>query len=1085
MAKKKGRAAKTGGENEEDEVTTDEEELHTDPSRPPTCPHVGKAIHVNGIKRALKISWVRVGQCGPCAKERRTSNNETLSGPKKGATAVGKKTKGPSSKPQSDVPKNIPQSTNVWLCLRCGAQNCGTDLKDGKSHAKFHYQIPRSDLHCVCVCVKAEEPWSIFCFECNSELYIDSYKKLREAVNFVKNVSEKKPAVTAPKASAKPPTPANNSAVKAPTMSEATVIPKGRGLANLGNTCFFNAVAQCLNQSHPLTHIVDQHSRKGATFTLPPIEDNDEPTVIQLAEAGSILLALTAFLKEMNSVGKSGVVNPGHLFGQICNKSSQFRGFQQQDAHELLRHLLEGLRSEEVKRQKTAVLKLFNLTEKSDPKTVTPKVRRQLQAFSRFVNHTIVDKIFGGQLVSTIVCEQCQNSSQIYEPFLDMSLPLIEEKPQRPSGKKSKNLDDPLSSPTVSCFSVNKKKNDDSELLPKSKHQKKKEREKAKKERRKTRKQSLKQEEPTKELNQEGDEQSDDSKRSMVAEKDQAEEGQEECDAEANGLAEKCLEDNQKEDINEEEVNEEEINEETAMEEKCVKKVNKLIVPEVLAESVKGKQVVRRQIDGDEEDDEDDGYSEEEEDWEWDYGEQWDEDEQDKSVKSSASKSEYLQLPSDLEQPEPPKKEKLVSLNPLPPEQLAMRSSSEREKSSEPTGHDEDDESGASSNADIEDNLDENKVDNIRWTITEDVDGELSDKIGRFQPDSNCLDPHMEQLCRNVRRLSVSSAAFPEKDTMEAFAGRNNGTVPEDSQEVTNASAYQTAVQSSAGEVGEEDENSKSNSLSKLKINWVARSLTSISPRYHAKSGECSIYSCLTQFTSPELLTGNNKWACERCTKIQAEKRKNNAAVQSEDISDANNEDDEDEESEKKSPPVYSNASKQLLIFSPPAVLTIHLKRFQQTMYNLRKVNRHVEFPLVLDLAPFCSSTSLSTSNVDPGVKDIKYYLFGVVEHSGRLQGGHYTAFIKARPTNVNKDDYSKFYSSPSVKTDEIYFMLQVINEKIKKAAMNGATNPAKGEESDIPSGKWYHISDSHVTEVTEERVLKCQAYLLFYERVN
>merc|ERR1719458_1954482 len=92
---------------------------------------------------------------------------------------------------------------------------------------------------------------------------------------------------------------------------------------------------------------------------------------------------------------------------------------------------------------------------------------------------------------------------------------------------------------------------------------------------------------------------------------------------------------------------------------------------------------------------------------------------------------------------------------------------------------------------------------------------------------------------------------------------------------------------------------------------------------------------------------------------------------------------------------VYSNASKQLLIFCPPPVLTIHLKRFQQTTFNLRKVNRHVEFPLELDLAPFCSSTAFSAPNVGAGAREIKYALYAVVEHSGRLQGGHYTAFIK------------------------------------------------------------------------------------------
>jgi hypothetical protein len=33
------------------------------------------------------------------------------------------------------------------------------------------------------------------------------------------------------------------------------------------------------------------------------------------------------------------------------------------------------------------------------------------------------------------------------------------------------------------------------------------------------------------------------------------------------------------------------------------------------------------------------------------------------------------------------------------------------------------------------------------------------------------------------------------------------------------------------------------------------------------------------------------------------------------------------------------------------------------------------------------------------------------------------------------------------------------------------------------PTGKWFFVSDSRVSEVGEERVLRSQAYLLFYER--
>ena len=85
----------------------------------------------------------------------------------------------------------------------------------------------------------------------------------------------------------------------------------------------------------------------------------------------------------------------------------------QQDAHELLRHLTEGIRTEEVKRQKSAILKHFKLSEKTDPRTVDAETKKKLQALGRHSNYTCVDKIFGGQLVSTIVCEECHNSSQV------------------------------------------------------------------------------------------------------------------------------------------------------------------------------------------------------------------------------------------------------------------------------------------------------------------------------------------------------------------------------------------------------------------------------------------------------------------------------------------------------------------------------------------------------------------------------------------------------------------------------------------------------------------------------------------------
>ena len=54
---------------------------------------------------------------------------------------------------------------------------------------QVHYKTPRSDLHCIFVNVNS---WNLFCFECQEVLYIDSFKKLREAVELVKKVAENK-----------------------------------------------------------------------------------------------------------------------------------------------------------------------------------------------------------------------------------------------------------------------------------------------------------------------------------------------------------------------------------------------------------------------------------------------------------------------------------------------------------------------------------------------------------------------------------------------------------------------------------------------------------------------------------------------------------------------------------------------------------------------------------------------------------------------------------------------------------------------------------------------------------------------------
>lgn len=48
---------------------------------------------------------------------------------------------------------------------------------------------------------------------------------------------------------------------------------------------------------------------------------------------------------------------------------------------------------------------------------------------------SFVDRIFGGELTSTIMCDQCRTVSLVHESFLDLSLPVLDDQ----SGKKSVN----------------------------------------------------------------------------------------------------------------------------------------------------------------------------------------------------------------------------------------------------------------------------------------------------------------------------------------------------------------------------------------------------------------------------------------------------------------------------------------------------------------------------------------------------------------------------------------------------------------------------------------------------------------------
>jgi len=318
---------------------------------------------------------------------------------------------------------------------------------------------------------------------------------------------------------------------------------------------------------------------------------------------------------------------------------------------------------------------------------------------------------------------------------------------------------------------------------------------------------------------------------------------------------------------------------------------------------------------------------------------------------------------------------------------------------------------------------------------------------------------HMDEMALKVRELKIKRKSNSKENLLDIQERHKRGSTE----------TLHTFNERPTEEG--DDTKRKIRQMKKLKQEWVARSLTTLTPRYQCRSQECSVMSCITNFTAPELLTGSNKVICDNCTKIA----KQNSP---------------DGKCEK----VKSNASKQMLILSPPAVLTLHMKRFHHVGFNLTKVNRYVQFPLVLDIAPFTSSISQALGNMSKGQSNVLYGLYGVVEHTGRLNSGHYVAYVRSRPLDPSRTNKQFLNLKPSSQF-EVNSLVAEMAEKIEVAGVS-LRNDLKGDaqtsvkvdieelEEEVKSGRWFHVSDSYVAEVNMERVMRAQAYLLFYERL-
>ncbi|CAN6552476.1 unnamed protein product [Malus baccata var. baccata] len=337
------------------------------------CPHVDKGVNLDKLSAKIGSSGpVRCEYCREGALDRRGGKGKGKHGKKKGSSSVDSKS----------------ESKAIWVCLECGHYSCGGFglHTTPQCHAVRH---ARQTHHPIVI--HFENPQMRWCFPCNMLITIDKTEEdgeqkdvFADVVKLIKGHSSQESLVNAEDVwfVSGSVTSEIKSASNISCDLDGRVGYTVRGLVNLGNTCFFNSVLQ---------NLLAMDRLRGYFLNLD-------------ASTGALTVSLKKLFTEAKpESGVKNVINPRSLFGCLCSKAPQFKGYQQQDSHELLRCLLDGLCIEELSTRK----RINSSQENGNPSNSGP---------------TFVDTAFGGQIASTVRCVECGHSSTVYESFLDLSL---------------------------------------------------------------------------------------------------------------------------------------------------------------------------------------------------------------------------------------------------------------------------------------------------------------------------------------------------------------------------------------------------------------------------------------------------------------------------------------------------------------------------------------------------------------------------------------------------------------------------------------------------------------------------------------
>lgn len=190
--------------------------------------------------------------------------------------------------------------------------------------------------------------------------------------------------------------------------NEKPIAPGVVGLQNIGNTCFFNAGVQCLLHNIPLMNMI-----LGGSW------DKDVKSNSLHLNRGELAKAF-AELMRLVWTGDSRVITPNKLKMVVGQYEARFSNSEQQDCHEFLTFLINGLH-EDLNRKFDKNLNVQTIIGNGEN---DEEIANQSWELFKSKNDSIMIDNFYGQFRSSLTCPNCNAVTTVFDPYNIISLPM-------------------------------------------------------------------------------------------------------------------------------------------------------------------------------------------------------------------------------------------------------------------------------------------------------------------------------------------------------------------------------------------------------------------------------------------------------------------------------------------------------------------------------------------------------------------------------------------------------------------------------------------------------------------------------------